>query len=82
MNSINIPEINPQGNNTPLRGSDDDIDPVLRTLAVSNSVDFVEWLMETKKVEKVEGETLITMLTSRDNDNFNLAILAIEQLKK
>jgi hypothetical protein len=65
-----------------LIGSDNDIDLVLRTLAISNSVDFVEWLMETKKVEKIEGETLIKMLTSRDNDNFNLAILAIAQLKK
>ncbi len=51
-------------------------------LAVRNSIDYVEWMAEKKKIESDVAETLKNMLMSEDIDNFNIAILAIEQLKK
>lgn len=58
------------------------IDMISHALAVSNSVGFVEWMMESKKIDTDTGSNLIDMLKSEDIDNFNIAILAIEQLKK
>jgi hypothetical protein len=37
---------------------------------------------EKKKITSDEATSLITMLNSSDIENFNIAILAIEQLKK
>jgi hypothetical protein len=37
---------------------------------------------ERKKIESDTAKNLITMLRSSDKENFNIAILAIEQLKK
>jgi hypothetical protein len=51
-------------------------------MAIQNSVDYVEWMMENKKIDTETGANLINMLKSTDKDNFNIAILAIEQLKK
>jgi len=49
--------------------------------AVENSVGFVEWMEEKKKVEPDVAKNLISMLRSTDIDNFNMAIMAIELLK-
>jgi hypothetical protein len=51
-------------------------------LAVTNAVDYVEWMEEKKKIDTETAENLKTMLNSEDRDNFTIAILAIEELKK
>ena len=51
-------------------------------MAIENSVGFVEWMEERKKIDSETAKNLITMLRSEDIDNFSIAILAIEQLKK
>jgi len=51
-------------------------------LAVRNSIDYVEWMAEKNKIEPDVAKNLKEMLMSEDIDNFNIAILAIEQLKK
>jgi hypothetical protein len=58
------------------------MDMIYHSIAVSNAVDYVEWMLEEKKIEKDVAKSLFTMLASEDKDNFNIAILAIEQLKK
>jgi hypothetical protein len=50
-------------------------------LVVENTVGYVQWMMENKKIDSDIGINLINMLRSEDIDNFNIAILAIEQLK-
>jgi hypothetical protein len=50
--------------------------------AVNNSVGFVEWMQEKGKIDKETEQNLINMLRSDDIENFNIAVLAIEQLKK
>lgn len=57
-------------------------DYLAHTMAVENSVGFVEWMEEKKKIDSDTAKNLISMLRSEDTDNFNIAILAIEQLKK
>lgn len=57
-------------------------DMISHSFAVSNSVGFVEWMLEKKKIEPDVAKNLINMLQSEDIDNFNIAILVIEQLKK
>jgi hypothetical protein len=51
-------------------------------MAVNNSVGYVHWMLEKKKIKKDVADNLIKMLQSEDRDNFNIAILAIENLKK
>ena len=55
---------------------------ISHSFAVSNSVGFVEWMEEKKKIDSDTAKNLIAMLRSEDIENFNIAILAIEQLKK
>jgi hypothetical protein len=57
-------------------------DYLAHAMAVENAVGFVEWMEEKKSIETETAKSLITMLRSKDKDNFNIAILAIEQLKK
>jgi hypothetical protein len=58
------------------------MDIIYHSIAVSNAVGYVEWMLEEKKIEKDVAKSLFSMLQSEDKDNFNIAILAIEQLKK
>jgi hypothetical protein len=51
-------------------------------LAVRNTIDYLEWMEENKNIEPDVVKNLKTMIMSEDIDNFNIAILAIEQLKK
>lgn len=51
-------------------------------LAVSNALDYVEWMEEKKKIDAETATSLKSMLNSQDRDNFTIAILAIEELKK
>jgi len=57
-------------------------DYLAHAMAIENSVGFVEWMQERKRIDSDTAESLIKMLRSEDQDNFNIAILAIEQLKK
>jgi hypothetical protein len=57
-------------------------DMIHHTIAVGNAVDYVEWMEKKKKVEPDVAKNLKAMLNSEDRDNFNIGILAIEQLKK
>lgn len=57
-------------------------DMIHHTIAVDNAVDYVEWMEKKKKVEPDVAKNLKAMLNSEDRDNFNIAILAIEELKK
>jgi len=57
-------------------------DMINHLFAVENSVGYVNWLLETKKINKETSDSLIMMLKSEDRDNYNIAILAIEQLAK
>lgn len=57
-------------------------DYIAHAMAIENAVGFVEWMKERKKIESDVAENLISMLRSPDKENFNIAILAIEQLKK
>lgn len=57
-------------------------DMLLHAIQIENAVGFVEWMQENKKIDLDTAETLISMLRSEDKDNFNIALLAIEQLKK
>jgi hypothetical protein len=55
---------------------------ISHAFAVNNSVGFVEWMEEKNKIDSDTAKNLISMLRSEDIENFNIAILAIEQLKK
>ena len=57
-------------------------DYLAHAMAIENAVGFVEWMEESKKIESDTAKNLIEMLRSPDKENFNIAILAIEQLKK
>lgn len=74
--------IAPQGRQISLYTGQAGADYLAHAMAIENSVGFVEWMEEKKKIDSDIAENLITMLRSRDLDNFNLAILAIEHLKK
>jgi hypothetical protein len=53
---------------------------ISHAMAVNNATGYLEWAIESNKVDKQPGERLIEMLNSSDHDNFNLALLAIEQM--
>ena len=74
--------IAPQGRDIHVYVGQQGADIYKHTLAVSNSVDYVEWMLEKKQIEEDVAKNLITMLKSPDKDNFNIAILAIKNLKK
>lgn len=57
-------------------------DKLAHHMSIENSVGFVEWMEERKRIDSDTAKNLISMLRSEDRDNFNIAILAIEQLKK
>ena len=73
--------ISPQGKDIHLYMGQSGANWMSHYLAVVNSVDYVEWMMENKKIDTETGTNLIRMLKSPDKDNFNIAVLAIEQLK-
>ena len=62
--------------------STDTNDKLAHHMSIENSVGFVEWMEEGGRIDSDTAKNLITMLRSEDIDNFNIAILAIEQLKK
>jgi hypothetical protein len=82
LESLMTDGIAPQGRNIHVYTGEYGADMLHHTLAVANAVDYVEWMEKKKKVEPDVAKNLKTMLNSKDRDNFNIAILAIEQLKK
>ena len=74
--------IAPQGKQISLYMGQAGADYLAHAMAIENSVGFVEWMQERKRIDSDTAESLIKMLRSEDQDNFNIAILAIEQLKK
>jgi len=71
-----------QGRNISIMVGAAGADYLAHAMAIENAVGFVEWMEEKKSIEPETAKSLITMLRSKDEDNFNIAILAIEQLKK
>jgi hypothetical protein len=71
-----------QGKQIHLYTSVSGVEMISHAFAVENSVGFVKWMEEKKKITSDEATSLTTMLRSKDIENFNIAILAIEQLKK
>lgn len=71
-----------QGRNINIMTGTKGMDIIYHSIAVNNAVGYVEWMLEEKKIEKDAADSLINMLQSEDRDNFNIAMLAIEQLKK
>lgn len=74
--------IAPQGRNIHVYTGAYGADLLHHTLAVANAIDYVEWMESKKKIDTDTAKNLKTMLNSKDRDNFNIAILAIEELKK
>lgn len=74
--------IAPQGRNIHIYTGQSGYQMISHAYAVNNAVGFVEWMEERKKIDSDTAKNLKSMLTSPDTENFNLAILAIEQLKK
>ena len=71
-----------QGRQITIMMGQESADRLAQGMAVENAVGFVEWMEEKKKIESDIAKNLITMLRSPDKENFNIAILAIEELKK
>ena len=71
-----------QGREITIMMSQEGADRYAHAMAIENAVGFVEWMEEKKKIKSNTAMNLITMLRSPDEENFNMAILAIEQLKK
>jgi hypothetical protein len=82
LESLLTDGIAPQGRDIHVYVGTNGADMISHTMAVNNSVGYVHWMLEKKKIEKDVADNLIKMLQSEDRDNFNIAILAIEQLKK
>jgi hypothetical protein len=74
--------IAPQGRQIHMYTGQAGADYLAHALAIENSVGFVEWMQERGKIDTDTADTLVKMLRSPDKENFNMAILAIEQLKK
>ncbi len=53
---------------------------ISHAMAVNNATGYLEWAMERNRIDKETCKSLIEMLNSPDHDNFNLALLAIEQM--
>lgn len=69
-------------NNISIAVSSTGYDLYEHALAVSNALGYVEWMEEKRKIDAETAKNLKDMLNSEDRDNFNIAMLAIEQLKK
>lgn len=48
----------------------------------ANAIDMLDWLEEAEKVTSDQKGNLILMINSPDLENFNLALMLIDQLNK
>jgi hypothetical protein len=58
------------------------MDMISHEFAVRNSLDYADFLQEVGKITKEEFNNIKAMLTSPDKENFEVAVLALEQLGK
>lgn len=58
------------------------MDMISHSFAVRNSIDYAEFLRDTGKISTEEKNNIINMLESEDKENFEIAVLALEQLGK
>ena len=58
------------------------MDVFSHSIAVRNSTDYAEFLRDTGKISTEEKNNIINMLKSEDKENFEIAVLALEQLGK
>ena len=58
------------------------MDIISHSFAVRNSIDYAEFLRDTGKISTEKKNNIINMLESADKENFEIAILALEQLAK
>ena len=82
LESLMTDGISSQGRNITIMTGVKGADIISHTMAVENAVGFIEWMHERKKLDVDILDNLTKMLRSPDRENFNIAILAIEQLKK
>ena len=82
LESLMTDGISSQGRSISIMTGAAGADYIAHAMAIENAVGFVEWMEENKKIDSDTAKNLISMLRSEDVDNFNIAILAIEQLKK
>ena len=47
-----------------------------------NAIDMLDWLEEKNKITSDQKSNLTLMINSPDLENFNLALILIDQLKK
>ena len=52
------------------------------SILVEDTVESLELMKKKNKIDSDTADNLTSMLRSPDKENFNLALLAIEQLKK
>lgn len=71
-----------QGRSITLQVGASGADYLKHAMEVANAIDYIEWMEEKKKLDSDTATNLKAMLKSEDWDNFNIAILALEQLKK
>jgi hypothetical protein len=82
LESLMTDGIASQGREITIMMSQEGADRYAHGMAIENAVGFVEWMQEKNRIDAETGKNLINMLRSEDIENFNIAILAIEQLKK
>lgn len=58
------------------------MDMITHAFAVKNSVDYAKFLRDEGKITEEELNNITNMLNSKDRDNFEVALLALEQLGK
>jgi hypothetical protein len=58
------------------------MDMISHAFAVNNSVDYAKFLKDKNKITEEELNNITNMLMSNDRDNFEVALLALEQLGK
>lgn len=56
-------------------------DRITHLLAVHYFIDVVNDILDEKKVSKEEGANLKLMLNSEDRDNYEIAVMAINQIR-
>ena len=58
------------------------MDMISHAFAVRGSIDYAETLKDLHKITEEEFNNIKAMLTSPDKENFEVAVLALEQLGK
>lgn len=54
-------------------------DAFFKTMFKNNTLDFIDFLLENKRILKEDYETIKAMITSTDEDNFIVAVCIIKE---